>query len=208
MAIGTLTELKAEIASYLNRDDLTTAIPTFISLAEDAFNRDIRHRKMIKRAQATLTAGDSYLALPSDFLEAIAFTIQASPNVLLSLRTIEQLASDNPNNTTGKPTGFALVGDEIKFAPIPDAAYTIELVYYASFARLGDADPSNWLLANHADAYLFGALVQASPYLLDDARIPVWGSLLTRSIQGINGENDRGAYSGGPQRIQIDMNVV
>ena len=64
MAIATYTELKTSIASWLNRDDLTSVIPDFISLAEAGINRDLRHYKMIERADATLDS--RYVQMPTD----------------------------------------------------------------------------------------------------------------------------------------------
>ena len=49
MSITTYTELKAAIADWLLRDDLTSVIPTFISLAESQFQREIRDYRMMKR---------------------------------------------------------------------------------------------------------------------------------------------------------------
>ena len=46
MALSNYTELKASIADFLNRDDLTSVIPDFITLAESQINRDIRHMKV------------------------------------------------------------------------------------------------------------------------------------------------------------------
>ena len=43
MAITTYAELKTAIANWLNREDLTSVIPDFISLAEADFNRKLRH---------------------------------------------------------------------------------------------------------------------------------------------------------------------
>ena len=52
MAITNYTQLQSSIASWLLRDDLTAVIPDFITLAEAQFNREIRNRKMIKRARS------------------------------------------------------------------------------------------------------------------------------------------------------------
>ena len=50
MAITTYAELQSSIADFLDRDDLTSVIPTFISLAEADMNRQIRHWRQEKRA--------------------------------------------------------------------------------------------------------------------------------------------------------------
>ena len=73
MALSTYDELKASIADFLNRDDLTSVIPDFIKLAETGMNREVRHWRMEKRATAQLDS--QYTALPSDFLEPIRMSL-------------------------------------------------------------------------------------------------------------------------------------
>jgi hypothetical protein len=67
MALTTYTELKTSIGDWLNRSDLTNAIPDFISLAEAQVERTLRTRQMIVRANASFDA--QYGAVPADFLE-------------------------------------------------------------------------------------------------------------------------------------------
>ena len=50
MTITNYTNLKAAIADWLLRDDLTAVIPSFIALAETQMQREIRHHKMMQRA--------------------------------------------------------------------------------------------------------------------------------------------------------------
>ena len=71
MSITTYTELKASLANWLNRDDLTSVIPDFIALAEGDFDRKIRHWRMEARANATIDT--RFTALPADFLENVRF---------------------------------------------------------------------------------------------------------------------------------------
>ena len=65
----TYDELKTAIGTWLNRTDLTSYYDTFIDNAEAEFNRNIRHRDMVQRSDAT--ADSQYLTLPTDWLEAI-----------------------------------------------------------------------------------------------------------------------------------------
>ena len=46
MAITTYDELKTSVADFLNRDDLTSVIPDFITMAEADLNRNVRHWRM------------------------------------------------------------------------------------------------------------------------------------------------------------------
>jgi len=63
MALSTYDELKASVADFLNRDDLTNVIPDFIKLSETVMNREIRHYEMEKRATAQLDT--QYTAIPT-----------------------------------------------------------------------------------------------------------------------------------------------
>lgn len=98
MAISTYSELKTAVADFLNRDDLTDVIPTFISLTEAKLGRR-----------------------------------------------------------------------------------------YKDFTALSGNNPSNWILSSHPDVYLYGALVEASPYLSDDARVAVWGQLYATAVLTLKG---------------------
>ena len=69
MAITNYGELKSAISDFLNRSDLTSVIPTFIDFAEAEFNRILRIRQMVARAEAVIDA--RFSAVPADFLEAI-----------------------------------------------------------------------------------------------------------------------------------------
>ena len=76
MAITTYTELKSSVADFLNRDDLTSVAPTFISLAEADMQRQVRHWRQEKRSTAQLDT--QYSAIPADFVEDIRFYITSS----------------------------------------------------------------------------------------------------------------------------------
>jgi hypothetical protein len=70
-------------------------------------------------------------------------------------------------------------------------------VYYKALPALS-ANSTNWLLTAHPDVYLYGSLMQAAPYLKNDERLAVWGSLYTASIADLNQSSDRAEVSGGP----------
>jgi hypothetical protein len=51
---------------------------------------------------------------------------------------------------------------------------------------------------------LYGALVQAAPYLDDDQRLTVWGGLYGSTVNSINAESKKARYSGAGMRIRIN----
>jgi hypothetical protein len=197
MALSTYTELKTSIGDWLNRADLTTVIPDFISLAEAQVERTLRTRQMIVRANASFDA--QYGAVPSDFLETkslkLTSTNPQTPLEFLSIDALDNKASEYTGS--GKPRFFGVVGGQFRIVPTPDATYTTELTYYAKLTKLSSTVATNWLLTSNPDIYLYGALLQAAPYLQDDARIQTWATLYERALNDSQTADDRGASSGG-----------
>lgn len=196
MALTTYTELKASIADWLVRADLTATIPDFISLAEAQIERKLRTRQMIVRSDASIDT--EYSAVPSDFLDTKSLKLNTNPVTPMQFETIEsldQLASRT--NASGKPTYFSIVGNQIRVVPTPDTTYTAELTYYAKLTKLSSSVTTNWLLTSSPDIYLYGALLQAAPYLQDDARIAVWSALYQSGLDQLQLADDRSTTSGG-----------
>jgi len=197
MALTTYTELKASVADWLNRTDLTTEIPDFISLAEAQMERTLRTRQMLIRT--TLTVDSEFETTPADFLEVRALKLTSTnPDTPLSFMTMDSLDDEATRETGGgRPKFFGVVGTEFRFVPTPDAAYTAEIVYFANLNKLSSSVATNFLLTSSPDAYLYGSLLQAAPYLQDDARIQVWATLYERALNDLQVADDRGSTTGG-----------
>jgi hypothetical protein len=196
MALSTYSELKSSVGDWLNRTDLTAAIPDFISLAEAQIERKLRTRQMIVRATATVDT--EYGTVPADFLEVKSLKLQTNPVTPLQFETIDSLDTlQSQYPSSSKPRFFSIVGTQIRTVPVPDSAYTAELTYYAKLSKLSSTVATNWLLTAAPDVYLYGSLLQAAPYLKDDARISTWATLYTSAMDDLQIADDRGATSGG-----------
>lgn len=202
MAITSYSELKSAIADELNRQDLTSVIPTWISLAEANFNRVIRHRKMLCRSTAQLDT--QFTALPSDFLEAKNVQLNVSVPYSLEYLTVEQADKHRTNYYpgTGAPQYFTILGETLEVVPTPGSDYTIELTYYKKLTPLSDSVSSNWLLASHPDLYFYSTLQHSAPYLKDDERIALWSTISQTLTDAVNQESDRAEKSGSVLRIR------
>lgn len=196
MTITTYATLKTAIADFLNRDDLTSVIPTFIALAESRIGRDLRHWRMEKRSVAELDT--QYSAIPADFLQPIRLQLtdgETGEVAPISTAQMLQLRGDR-NDQTGMPTHYALTAGGIELYPTPDDTYNASLVYYARIPALSDSNTVNWLLTEAPDVYLYGALVHTAPYLKDDARIQIWEALFAQGIDRMNASSDDAKYGG------------
>lgn len=203
MPITTYTELKTSIASWLNRDDLTSVIPDFISLAEAGINRDLRHYKMIERADATLDS--RYVQMPADWMETVRFSITSGDTYRLELVSRDDMLEyrEKTADTSGRPRFYANIGDTIEVFPTPDADYTMQLQYYAKTPALSDSNASNWLLLEAPDVYLYGTLIQSAPYLQDDARTQTWAALYAAALQSLQKASDDTRFAGSGLRMRV-----
>lgn len=204
MAITTYAELKSAIADWVNRDDLTAVIPSFISLAESQFNRDERLRTRDSVVRATATIDQQYEALPADYLEMVNFQIDdQTPFQRMQFLTLNQMDEYKRDFTTaGVPKYYSIVGNQLEFLPVPGDSYTGEMTYYAKIPALSDSNTSNWVLAKHPDIYLYGALIQAAPYLKDDERIGTWMNLYERSMGDVAVSAERAMFAGSVIKVR------
>jgi len=195
------SSLKSTIANYLARSDLTSVIPDFIRLAEERLRRDLRSRQMLVVATANTTSGDSTLGLPSDFLEMRDIHLQTTPRSPVTYFSPNTFYAKARVTDIGKPINYTVLASEIQFAPIPDTAYSVQMLYYAKPVLLSDTNSSNVFLANYPDALLYASLGEAEPYLMNDARLQTWAALYERSITAINIADQSSEYGGQPMSM-------
>ncbi len=203
MSITTYTELKAAIGDFLNRDDLTASVPSFIALGEADMDRKIRHWRQEKRSTATIET--QYSALPSDFVEAIRFYGTDTETQQIELISQWELLDRKrkASNVSGSPAYYAITAGEIEVYPVPDSAYNTELYYYGSLAALSDSVATNWILTYHPDVYLYGALMHTAMYLKDDARLQGWAALYQQAIDAVNRDGETAKFGGSGRRMKI-----
>jgi hypothetical protein len=203
MTIANYSQLKTAVADFLNRDDLTSVVPTFIALAEADMQRKLRHWRMETRSTAQLDT--QFSAIPADWVETIRFYLTTGETSRLELisqaEMIDRKQADS--NVTGRPYYYAMTGAQFELYPVPDGLYTGELLYFGKIPALSDSATTNWLLTNAPDAYLYGALIHSAPYLKDDARIQIWAALYQSAIDNLNNSSNDARHSGTGLRMKI-----
>lgn len=187
------TDLQVAVGDFLGRADLFSQVPTFIGLCEAKMSRRLRVRPMI--ATATLTVSAEYGAVPTDFAGPISMTVNPSQNgsYPYDLRNVSPDALNYDLNqqsgVSGQPRKYAVSGASFHFSPIPGQSYSVYLTYYQQLPALSATNTSNWLLAVHPDAYLYGALLHAGLYAASmgnpDKRTSGWGALFEAALQEI-----------------------
>jgi len=209
MAISTYTELQDAVKNWLGgRTDLTSRIPEFITLCEAKLNRSLFVRQMETRSTTTADTTDTepeFLSLPSDFQSMRRIRL-SSVTGKPRLQYLSGAQADEfrygSDNTSGQPTHFTIMGDEIELIPTPNSNYTIEMVYRKNIPPLA-SNATNWLLTLAPDIYLYGALLESAPYIKEDSRIAVWAQGLSQTIESLNNLGQLSSYNSGPMTLTV-----
>jgi hypothetical protein len=202
MTIATYSELVSEMGAWLNRADLSDRIPTFIRLFEARMNRRLRSPEMEQVATVSTIAGTEGYAFPSGFREARQIYIDAVPRINLVPMSPQSLRTEFTGQESASPSAYAVIDEQIVLAPTPTEADTLVIVYYRALSGLTSGNPTNWLLDNHPDSYLFGSLCMAEAYLQDDQRLNVWKAAWDEALGEIIHEGNAKRLPGGPLQMR------
>ena len=203
MSFTSYSDLKTSVANYLGRSDLTSVIPDFIKFAELRLSRDLRTRTMLNSATTPTVSGDPKVAIPTDFSQIRDLFLQGNPRTPLTYMSPSSFTRNARADDSGRPVFYTMIANEFVLAPTPDKAYTAEILYYVKPVEMSSTVPSNAFLANYPDALLYASLMEAEPYLINDARTATWADLYNRAIQNINDADQGSEYAGIPLQMTV-----
>lgn len=188
MALANYSDLQSAIAGWLNRTDLTGQIPDFITLAESKLNRRLKLRVMETEATLSVSSGAQSVALPTGYIEPMGLWADDATE-RRELRYLDPVQM--PDETAaGTIHYWTITGENIAFERPSSEALSLTLRYLKAFA-LSDAEPTNWLLTHHPDAYLFATLVEAAPYERDTEALAIWTARLESALTEIENKEAR-----------------
>ena len=144
-------------------------IPTFVQLAEERIYNSVQIPAIRKNSTATMTIGNKYMSLPSDWLSTFSLAVFNPSNneyTYLLNKDVNYIRQAYPDaDDLGRPEYYAIWDDSTMIlGPAPDIAYTAELHYYyypVSIVNYG----TSWLGDNFETVLLYGSLREAYTYL-------------------------------------------
>jgi hypothetical protein len=204
--VMTYDSLTTTVLQYLERQDasVVNAIPTFITLCEFEIAQEIKTLGQLQVADATMNINNPIIAKPARWRKTVSMTIDTGTGTQpVYLRKYEYLRNYWPNETlTDLPLYYADTDYEHWYvAPTPDKAYNFTVLYYERIAPLSSTNQTNWLTQNAPNAMLYGTLLQAMPFLKNDAR-QVFQQKYTEAIASLKTEDV--ARVGDRQAIAVD----
>lgn len=193
MAITTYAELQAAAANWLVRADLTARIPEFITLAEARLNRVLRTRLAEADVALTAAVGARTIPLPAGFAEPLALW-RVRPEGRRLVRFLEASLL-GASSLRGEPLAWTIDGANLAFDRPCDQAYGYVLRHLAKF-QLADGAPSNALLAEAPDVYLFATLCEAAPFLRDADLAQAYATKLQQALGELGAKEARSRAPG------------
>ena len=124
MTISNYTELKAAIADYLNRSDLTSQIVDFITLAESDINNVSRLTEQETNATITMVAAQAYNSLPTGFLEVVDSQSFIYDDTFEQISLLPKNRLSRIKSTSQERPRGCYIGARIDYHCPPDSAYT------------------------------------------------------------------------------------
>ncbi len=198
----TFTTLQQDVRRYLERGSSFAAdpvvfeqIPRLINLAERRIARELKIQGFINVVSGTLQSGVAVYAKPDRWRDTVSINIGTGTNNntrrVVFARAYEYLLSYWPDRTaTAQPEYYSEYDyTHWLLAPTPDVDYPFEVLYYELPPLLDDAVQTNWLTEYAPQLLLYAALLEATPFLKNDERIPVWQNMYDRAAAMLNGED-------------------
>ena len=166
------SELVTLIQEFLEEDEATFVanIPVFVKLAEERIYRAVSLQALQKNVTSTLTAGDQYVTLPTDYWSPLEFAvIDSGEQFFMYPKEVSFIRAAYPAAaTTGRPRYYAMFNDTtLILGPTPDDNYDVEMHYVYKPESIVDASET-WLGTNGEQALLYGSIVEAYKYLKGD----------------------------------------
>ena len=140
----TYTQLKSSIQEYTdnNETSFVSNLNRFIEAAEQRILSTVDLEVFRKNASGTMTSGNQFLAMPTDYLASFSMSIESSSSkVFLLQKDVNFLQESYPNSAvTGIPRYYGVYDvNNFIIAPTPNANFSTEIHYFYRPTSLTDS---------------------------------------------------------------------
>lgn len=188
----TFDSLQSDLRDYLERGTSVDAtvfgqLPRLINLAERQLANSLKILGFINIVTDTMTIGQSVIPKPDRWRDTISINFGVGSTQVrtpLHIRSYEYLRRYWPDeDLTDQPKFYADYGYENwLIAPSADFAYPFEVNYWQLPPLLDSSNQTNWTTDFAPNALLHGSLLQATPFLKNDERVPIWQQIYDRDV--------------------------
>ena len=186
----TYDSLVLNIQQYMERDDadFIAQIPNLIALAESSIAAELKTYMQLIVVETNLATNQTILNKPARWRKTVSMKVNGQPVLLRSQDYVSQYLSESSG---GKPTYYADYDySNWNFAPAPDMAYPVEIIYYAEIQPLDANNQQNLWTAIAPQAMLYGTLLQAQGYLKALDKLQMWKGYYTDALAALKKEDN------------------
>lgn len=200
----TFNSLTSDLQRYLERGGSVIVdpivfeqLPSLINLAERRIARELKVQGFLKAVTGAMSAGVGIYEKPARWRETVSINVTSplagTARVPVFPRSYEYLRAFAPDPAEVGVPAFYSDYDYTHwiFGPTPSAAFTYEVLFYELPALLDDTNQTNWLTDYAPNLLLYGALLEASPFIKADERIAVWQSMYDRAAAALDSEDTK-----------------
>ena len=188
--VMTYDNLVADVINYMERNDeqFVAQIPSLIGLAESAIAAELKTYLQLTVVETTLAENQVILSKPARWRKTVSMKTNGKPMLLRSQDYVAQYQSESD---PGVPLYYAEYDyNNWAFAPAPNQAYPVEIIYYSEVQPLDSSNQQNLFTREAPQAMLFGTLLQAQGYLKALDKLPIWKQYYTDAIAALKKEDN------------------
>jgi len=163
---------------------------------------------MESKQTASTVSGQRNYNLPASYIQMRNFQVNTSPLTTLSYVTPEIYDRLWGGSTSGTPKFYTILANEVSFGPIPATVMEVEMLFYKKFDNLSLTTTTNTLLTDSPDVYLYGSMMEAEPFIMNDERVALWATSLSKAISELQEQDNKDRHSGSALRIMNTSGYV
>ncbi len=193
MAVSmTFNSLLEDMRKYLERGtavdpSVFEQLPSLINLAERELANRLKILGFVRVVTDTFGVGMSVVPKPDRWRDTISINFGVGTEQVrtqLFARSYEYSRRYWPDEDITDQPKFYSDYDYFNWliVPTPDLAYPFEVNYWELPALLDDTNQTNWTTDFAPNSLLHGALLQATPFLKNDERIPIWENIYEKDV--------------------------
>lgn len=198
----TFDSLTSDLQAYLERGTssdtiVVNQIPRLINLAERAITNKLKIQGFLTPMLVNpgLQSGVSVYLKPDRWRQTVSMNYGTGTDlnnrVPILARSYEYCRAYWPDSSVIDPTQPPLFYADYAYnawliVPTPPQNYPWEINIYQMPALLDSTNQTNWLTNYAPNLLLYRALLEATPFLKDDERIPTWQAMYQEQLEDLD----------------------
>jgi len=189
-SIMTFNSLVEDIQNYCERtdDQFVATIPTIIAMTESQIAAELKTFQQLIVVETNLAQNQTVLNKPARWRKTVSMKVNGQPILLRSQDYVAQYLSES---TPSMPKIYADYDySNWNFAPQPDQAYPIEIIYYAEIQPLDSSNQQNMFTEVCPQLLLYGSLYHSSVYLKALDKIATYQAYYNSALAALKKEDN------------------